>query len=109
MSPCARAVAEASRGITATIALIGLRVIDPVSRRFLVMSRLVVALAASTLAASFEAPAGTLEVAVLDSAGHPVADAAIHAVPAGAPPQEARARTARIEQVDREFLPFVSV
>ena len=73
------------------------------------MSRLATALAAMALAASLAARAGTLEVAVVDAAGRPVADAAVYAVPATGASPEARGRTAQIEQVDREFIPFVSV
>ncbi len=73
------------------------------------MSRLATALAAMALAACFGARGGTLEVAVVDAAGRPVADAAIFAVPSSGAAPEARGRTAQIEQVDREFLPYVSV
>jgi plastocyanin len=72
------------------------------------MSRLAIPLAAIAWSAGCAAWAGMLEVAVVDPAGKAVADAAVYAVPSG-PPQEARGRTAQIEQVDREFLPFVSV
>ena len=54
------------------------------------------------------ASAGTLEVAVHDAAGQPVADAAVYAIPAGGA-SDARGRTVAIEQVDREFVPFVTV
>ena len=52
--------------------------------------------------------AATLEVTVVDAAGAPLADAVVHATPAGGP-VEARGRpTAVIEQVDREFVPYVT-
>lgn len=66
-----------------------------------------VALLAGTLAAA--AHAATLEVSVIDAAGQPLADAAVYATPA-AGGSEARGRpTAVIEQVDREFVPYVTV
>ena len=73
------------------------------------MSRLAKPLAAMALAACFGARGGTLEVAVVDAAGRPVPDAAVYAVPSSGVAPEAKGRTAQIEQVDREFLPFVSV
>jgi plastocyanin len=73
------------------------------------MSRRIFPLAALALAMhAFGAWAGSLEIAVRDAAGLPVADAAVYAIPAGGTP-EARGRTAQIQQVDREFIPFVSV
>ena len=53
--------------------------------------------------------AATLEVQVRDTAGMPVADAAVYAVPASGPADARAARTVAIEQVDREFMPFVTV
>jgi plastocyanin len=72
------------------------------------MSRLAILLAALAAAAGCGARAGTLEVSVLDPAGKPVADAAVYAVPSN-PVQEPRGRTAQVQQIDREFVPFVSV
>ena len=63
---------------------------------------------AALLAAGW-AHAATLEVAIVDAAGHPLPDAAAYAVPATGP-IEAKARpTAVIEQVEREFVPYVTV
>jgi plastocyanin len=61
----------------------------------------------ATLSA-FGACAARLDVAVRNPAGAPVADAAVYAVPASGP-AESKGRTVSIEQVDREFVPFVSV
>ena len=65
-------------------------------------------LAGAMLACACAAAAGTLEVEVRDASGTRVADAAVWAIPASGG-SEARGRTAAIEQVDREFIPFVTV
>jgi hypothetical protein len=54
------------------------------------------------------AGAASLDVQVRDLAGAPAPDAAIFAVPAN-PVPEARNRSMAIEQVDREFVPHVTV
>jgi plastocyanin len=73
------------------------------------MSRLAIRTAVLlALAASGLARAGTLDAAVRDGSGQPVADAVVYAVPASGG-LEARGRTAEIEQVEREFVPFVTV
>ena len=73
------------------------------------MSRLAVgASMAMALPCAFPAPAATIEARAVDAAGQPVADAAIWAIPS-APVPEPRGRTAAIEQVDREFVPQVTV
>jgi plastocyanin len=52
--------------------------------------------------------ASIVEAQVRDSQGKPVADAAVYAMPAtGA--ADARGKTVAIEQVDREFVPYVTV
>ena len=71
------------------------------------MSRL--ALASTVLAHAAGAVAATLEVQVRDPAGRPVADAAVFAVAAAGAPERPAARTVAIEQVDREFVPYVTV
>lgn len=43
-----------------------------------------------------------------DAAGTPLADAVIHAMPASGPTEAKGAKAAAIEQVDREFVPYVS-
>lgn len=53
------------------------------------------------------APAG-LDVEVRDPAGRPVADAVVYAMSATGP-QEVRSSRSSVEQVDREFVPYVSV
>jgi plastocyanin len=55
------------------------------------------------------AEAATLEVRVRDASGAPVADAAVYAVPASGPVDAKNPRPVSIEQVDREFVPFLSV
>ena len=67
--------------------------------------------AATALVASLgvlAAVAAPLEVTVRNAAGAPLADAAVYAIPASGP-TETRGRTMSIQQVDREFVPFVSV
>lgn len=59
-------------------------------------------------AAAAPAVAGTIEARVRDVAGNPAADAAVYAVPL-VPMPEARGRSVEIEQVEREFLPYVTV
>ena len=74
------------------------------------MSRLGLSVAILALAA-LRSYAATMDVHVQDAAGKPVSDVAVYAV-ALAPP-DARGtrapRTAVIEQIDREFVPYVSV
>lgn len=70
------------------------------------MSRL--ALLAAVLCAC-PVGAATLEIQVRDAAGAPVADAAVYAVPASGPADARSARTVAIEQIEREFIPFVTV
>lgn len=55
------------------------------------------------------ASAATLDVQVRDAAGVPLADAAIYAVPATGPVDARNPRPVSIEQVDREFVPYVTV
>jgi plastocyanin len=55
------------------------------------------------------AEAATLEVRVRDASGAPVADAAVYAVPASGPADARNPRPVAIEQVDREFIPYVTV
>ena len=52
--------------------------------------------------------AAGLEVQVRDAAGAPLRDAVIHALPATGPVEAKGAKTAAVEQVDREFVPYVS-
>jgi len=72
------------------------------------MSRLALSLLG---ALAFPAAAATLDVRVHDAAGLPLADAAVYAMPKGGP-QEARpgsSRMGEVEQVDREFVPYVTI
>jgi plastocyanin len=72
----------------------------------MMMSRLAVALIASCVPG---ARASTVEVQVRDGAGQPVADAGVYAIPVAAHVPEARGRAVAIEQIDREFVPYVTV
>lgn len=66
-------------------------------------------LVAALLTMAGAACAATLEVRVRDAAGQPVADAAVVAMPAGGPAEVRGTRSIEIEQVDREFVPYVTV
>ena len=70
------------------------------------MSRLAAAL---IVACALAAQASTVRIQVRDGAGQPVSDAGVYAVPVAARVPEARGRTIAIEQVDREFVPYVTV
>jgi plastocyanin len=70
------------------------------------MSRL--ALVAALLCTSM-AHAASLEVRVRDASGAPVADAAVYAVPPTGASETRGARAVAIEQIDREFVPRVTV
>ena len=60
------------------------------------------------LPCAFLVQAATIEARVADAAGQPLADAAVWAIPS-TPVPDPRGRTAAIEQVDREFVPHVTV
>jgi len=53
--------------------------------------------------------AASIEAQVRDAAGRPVADAVVYAVPAGGGADAKAGKTVAIEQIDREFTPYVSV
>ena len=61
------------------------------------------------LAYSCEPRAATLEAHVRDPSGKPVADAVVYVLPAAGAVDARPGKTAEIEQVDREFVPYVSV
>ncbi|HUP30471.1 MAG TPA: methylamine utilization protein [Usitatibacter sp.] len=61
------------------------------------------------VAAAPAASAAAVEVVARDSAGQPVADAAIYLVSASGGSEARSQRTVAVEQVDREFVPYVSV
>jgi len=65
------------------------------------------ALAGTALAGT--ARAASVEAAVSDAAGKPVADAVVYALPLSARSEPRSTRSAAIEQVEREFVPYVSV
>ena len=71
------------------------------------MSRL--AVAAIVPCALSSAHGAAVEVQVRDSANHPVADTAIYAVPVMARVPEPRGKTVAVEQIDREFVPYLTV
>jgi plastocyanin len=52
--------------------------------------------------------AASVQATVRDAAGRPVADAVVYAVPASGT-SEAHGKTMAVEQVDREFVPYVTV
>ncbi len=59
-------------------------------------------------AAAQATAAAVLEVTVVDAGGTPLPDAAVYAIPI-ASAVETRARPATVEQLDREFIPYMSV
>ena len=63
----------------------------------------------AALFAAGHGAAASIEVMVRDASGKSVSDAVVYAVPVGAAVEPKVARTAAIEQVDREFVPYVSV
>ena len=72
------------------------------------MSRLAAALAVPlALALPHAGVAASVEAQVRDAQGQPVADAAVYAMPAAG--ADARAKTVAIAQVEREFVPYVTV
>ncbi len=81
----------------------------PVSNTSMTMSRLAASLMVPVaLAMPRAGVAAIVEVQVNDSQGKPVGDIAVYAMPAiGAP--EARGKTVAIEQVDREFVPYITI
>jgi plastocyanin len=73
------------------------------------MSRLAATFALMLAASHGACDAASLEVDVHDGAGKPVADVAVYAT-SGAGAAEARpGRLAEIQQIDREFVPYVTV
>lgn len=63
----------------------------------------------SAVVAALPAVAASMEVEVRDPAGRPVADAVVFAMPATGPQETRITRSLAIEQVEREFVPYVSV
>jgi len=53
--------------------------------------------------------AASLDAQVRDPAGRPVQDAVVYAIPPTGPADVKGRRTAEVQQVDREFVPYVSV
>ena len=54
-------------------------------------------------------PAASVDAQVRDAAGKPVADAVVYALGLSGAPDSRPRKTVAIEQVDREFVPYVSV
>src|SRR5438552_3109101 len=75
------------------------------------MSRLAssLALVASLLAGPGAAAAASLEALVRDGSGKPVPDTVLYAISAASAPEARPGKVVSIEQVDREFVPYVSV
>lgn len=67
----------------------------------------VAAVALAVLGLTPAATAATLEAAVKDERGQPVADAVVSLTPVGAPPPAGRPAPAVMDQVNREFVPYV--
>jgi plastocyanin len=67
------------------------------------------ALSAALVLASLGAHAATLDAHVRDALGAPLADAVVYAMPASGPAEARSGRTAEVQQVDREFVPYVTV
>src|SRR5690349_19603557 len=102
-SSASAAVAEnAASG--ATIMHPSLQPIGPVSRSSMTMSRLALALGLALAANATRA--ASIDVQVRDAGGSPLADTAVYAI-ASSGGTETRSARAAIEQVDREFVPFV--
>ena len=72
------------------------------------MSRIAISLLFFAVLARGALAAG-LDAKVNDAAGNPVADAVVYAMPAAGTFEPKPARTVAIEQMDREFVPYVSV
>jgi plastocyanin len=65
--------------------------------------------AVSVSLAVMSSAAATLQVEVRDAAGRALPDAAVYALPAAGGTDARPGRSASIEQVDREFVPYVTV
>lgn len=70
------------------------------------MSRLAIVL---LFALAFRASAASIAIEVRDASGAPVADAVVYATPLQGGADSKGTRSASIEQIDREFVPYVSV
>jgi plastocyanin len=85
------------------------RPIGAVSRSSHSMSRYVRYLTIFALAAAGGACAATLEVTVRDPGGGPMPDVAVYAEPATGTLEAPATRSTAVEQVDREFVPYITV
>jgi plastocyanin len=71
--------------------------------------RLLLALIFASTLAPGAGVAASVEASVRDLAGQPVADAVVYAIPAGGGQDARPGRKVSIEQIDRDFVPYVSV
>ncbi|QJR09153.1 hypothetical protein DSM104443_00189 [Usitatibacter rugosus] len=67
------------------------------------------ACAALALLTALSVEAAAIEALVRDASGKPLADAVVYATPASGPVEARAAKTVDVQQVDREFVPYVSV
>ena len=67
------------------------------------------ALSVAGVLAAFSVHAASLDAQVRDAAGAPLPDAVVYAMPASGPVDARGGHSAEIEQVDREFVPYVTV
>ena len=65
--------------------------------------------AVSATCVAMSSMAASLEAHVRDAGGNPVADAAVYAMPASGGADARPGKTASIEQVEREFVPYVTI
>ena len=70
--------------------------------------RTAILIAVLALAAMRDTHAASLQAQVRDASGKPLADAVVYAMPGAAVPELRRGKAA-VEQIDREFVPYVTV
>jgi plastocyanin len=73
------------------------------------MSRLAAILVAASMALHGACRAASIEVELLDQAGKPLPDAVVYAMPAAGPVEARPGKPVEIQQIDREFVPYVTV
>jgi plastocyanin len=67
------------------------------------------ALSIAGVLAALSVHAASLDAQVRDASGAPLADAVVYAMPASGPSEARGTHSAEIEQIDREFVPYVTV
>src|SRR5438876_5859087 len=85
-----------------------MRDVAAVSASLLPMSRFAAATALA-FAAVFDCHCASIEAQVRDASGKAIPDAAIYALPASGGVDARPGKLAAIEQIDREFVPYVSI